>query len=71
MLCHSRSYCAATLFLLLCRHTLESGVPAGDVIALLDAAKRGVVARGTPRGGRSGDDAKPTIDTLEPPANGG
>jgi hypothetical protein len=58
-------------FLLLCRHALESGVPAGDVIALLDGAKRGVVARGTPRGGRSGEDAKKAIGTSEPPVEGG
>jgi len=58
-------------FLLLCRHAPESGLPAGDLIALLDAAKRGVVARGTSRVGRPGEDAKPTIDTSKPPVEGG
>ena len=58
-------------FLLLCHHALESGVPAGDVIALLDGAKRAVVARGTPREGRSGEDAEPTAGSSGPPVEGG
>jgi hypothetical protein len=58
-------------FLLLCRHALESGVPAADVVALLDGAKRTVGAKGHSRGGRTGKDAKSTTDTTEPPAEGG
>lgn len=57
--------------LLLCRHALESGVPAGDLIALLDAAKRGVVARGAYRDGRSGEVAKPTTGRSGPLVEGG
>jgi hypothetical protein len=54
-------------FLLLCHHALESGVPAGDVIALLDGAKRDIVARGALRDGRSGKNAEPTTGTSGPP----
>ena len=58
-------------FLLHCQHALESGVPAGDVIALLDGATRAVVARGASRDGPSGEDDKPTAGSSGPPVEGG
>jgi hypothetical protein len=58
-------------FLLLCRHALQSGVPAVDVMALLDGAKRIVSAKKDSRGRRARKDAKPTTGTPEPPVQGG
>jgi hypothetical protein len=56
---------------LLCHYALKSGVPTGDLIALLDGAKRAVLARGTPRDRQSGENAEPTRGALEPPGEGG
>ena len=58
-------------FLLPCQHALKSGVPAGDVIALLDGAKRAVVARASSRDVWSGEDAKPTTGSSGPPVEDG
>jgi hypothetical protein len=52
---------------LLCLHALDCGVPTGDVMALLDGAKRGIVAKGPSRGGRTRRDTEPTTGAAERP----
>ena len=48
-------------------HALDRGVPAGEVLALLDEAKRSVGAKRSSRGGRTGKDADPTTATSGRP----
>jgi hypothetical protein len=52
---------------ILCCHALDRGVPAGEVLALLDGAKRSVGAKRSSRGGRTEKDADPTTATSGRP----